>query len=81
VRLSDSTQIATTETWSNILASTDPLPQPSNRVVERHLTSARYRMNEALSALGVPLRLYVKKTVLGAPIAAADVNEVQQRAQ
>jgi hypothetical protein len=68
-------------TWSNILSASDPLPQPSSSIIDRHVTSARSRMNEALSALGASLPVYAKKTVVGAPIEAADVNEVQQRAQ
>ena len=68
-------------TWANILASSDPLPQPAAQIIERHVTSARSRMNEALSALGVPLQGYTDTILLGVPIRALHVNEVQQRVQ
>jgi hypothetical protein len=68
-------------TWANILASTDPVPEPLALVVERHITAARSRMNEALSALGVPLRDYTNRNLSGVRIGAVHVNEIEQRAQ
>lgn len=68
-------------TWSNILAASDPIPATEVLVLDRHISAARWRMNEALSALGVPIREYTGKSLVGATIRAVDVNEVQQQAQ
>lgn len=67
--------------WNNILAATDPIPQPQAPALERHVSAARWRMNEALSALGVPLSEYMDPVLNGKKIKALHVNEVQLRAQ
>jgi hypothetical protein len=67
--------------WSNVLAATDPLPAPGSLVLARHVMSCRARMNEALQALGVRILPYANADLAGDTILAADINEVQQRAQ
>ncbi|HYK05343.1 MAG TPA: hypothetical protein VE974_26570 [Thermoanaerobaculia bacterium] len=67
-------------TWNNILASTDPLPDPGAVVAERHITSCRARMNEALQALGVIVTNYTDPDLKLAPVKALHIREIQQRA-
>lgn len=67
-------------TWSNILASSDPLPDPGAAVAERHITSCRARMNEALQALGVMVTNYTDPDLKLAPVKALHIREIQQRA-
>jgi hypothetical protein len=67
-------------TWSNILTSADPLPDPGAFVVERHITSCRSRINEALQALGVGVTDYSDPDLTGAAVKALHIREVQQRA-
>jgi len=68
-------------TWSNILASADPLPDPGQRVTARHVMACRERMNEALQALGVSVQPYTHPDLLNLVLSASYVNEVEQRAQ
>jgi len=68
-------------TWANILSPTDPIPNPGNFILARHVLSCRARMNEALQALGVPVQSYVAPELIGITVTAANINEVQQRAQ
>ncbi len=67
-------------TWNNILASSDPLPDPGAAVAERHITSCRARMNEALQALGVIVTNYTDPDLRLAPVKALHIREIQQRA-
>lgn len=67
--------------WSNILAATDPLPSPYQKIMANHIISCRSRMNEALASLGVKLSPYTDPDLTGAYIRAVHVNEVQERAQ
>jgi len=67
-------------TWSNILASSDPLPQPNALITARHIMSCRSRMNEALQALGVIVQEYSDPDLFHVAIKDVNINEVQQRA-
>lgn len=68
-------------TWSNILSSGAPLPSPGLIVTGEHVTSCRARMNEALQALGVPVRTYTDPDVVLRTVKAVHIREVQERAQ
>jgi YD repeat-containing protein len=68
-------------TWSNILASTDPVPNPGAGILGRHITSCRARMNEALQALGVPVQDYTDADLRNVAMKALHVAEIEQRAQ
>jgi hypothetical protein len=67
-------------TWTTILASTDPVPDPGAFVAERHITSCRARMNEALQALGVIVTNYTDPDLKVASVKALHIREIQQRA-
>jgi len=68
-------------TWNNILAASDPVPNPGNFVMKRHVTSTRSRMNEALQSLGVPVPGYPDPDLASVPIRAEHINSLLARAQ
>jgi hypothetical protein len=67
--------------WGNILAPSDPLPDPGTIVLSRHVASCRARMDEALHALGVPVQTYVDPELKGVPMKARHINDIQQRSR
>ncbi|MEO8380733.1 MAG: hypothetical protein ABI779_13805 [Acidobacteriota bacterium] len=66
--------------WSNILSSRDPLPQPSSIILGTHVTTCRARMNEALQALGAGVTPYTGEDLRGQVILGTHINEIIGRA-
>ena len=66
--------------WSNILSSRDPLPQPSSIIMGTHVSTCRARMNEALQALGAGVALYSGGDLKGQVIQGLHINEIIGRA-
>jgi hypothetical protein len=65
--------------WSNILAPTDPLPNPGSIVSSRQILAIRARLNEALQALGAPISGYNDPDLQGALILARHITDIQDR--
>lgn len=68
-------------TWSNILASNQPLPSPGTLIVPAHILATRARLNEALQALGVATGGYTDPDPSLKFIKAIHITEVQGRVQ
>jgi hypothetical protein len=67
--------------WSDLFASTQPLPAVGAPIRASQLSALRVRMNEALQALGIASTAYADPEPLGQAIKASHINELQGRAQ
>lgn len=66
-------------TWNNILSGSDPLPDPGQMIVSRHVLALRARLNEAMQSIGVPANGYTDSDVQGLTIRAVHLTELQDR--
>jgi hypothetical protein len=67
--------------WGNILAPTDVLPSPGERITARHVIACRARMTEALQAVGARPLVYNHADPTFQLITAATLNEVLEQAR
>jgi len=65
--------------WNNILSASDPLPDPGQNIVARHVLALRSRLNEAMQAIGVPANGYTDSDVQGLTIQAVHLIEMTDR--